>query len=172
MLSRSYWKRCPSRVRKQVEDTAKTGIPPADEDVEMVDAQKPDRARTPTTPIKISPQVIFGAPSLPVSPAKDDSDPILSKDPDPFLSVDMENMRNRRRGSFAPPTPLRTLPLRLLPTEFGTAPLMFRRQSNMGSRLLPTRKDHRRRQGYSHGDLRPWSSRDYQRISSCPSSST
>ncbi|KAK6840716.1 hypothetical protein PG995_015926 [Apiospora arundinis] len=99
------WKRCPPGVRKQVEDTAKTRIPPADEDVEMVDAQKPDRARTPTTPIKISPQVIFGAPSLPVSPAKDDSDPILSKDPDPFLSVDMENMRNRRRGSFAPPTP-------------------------------------------------------------------
>ncbi|KAK8058006.1 hypothetical protein PG994_008454 [Apiospora phragmitis] len=99
------WKRCPPGIRKQVEDTARTRIKPTDEDVEMVDAQKLDRPGTPTTPVKITPQVIFHNPSLPVSPAKDDSDPILSKDPDPFLSVDMENMRNRRRGSFAPPTP-------------------------------------------------------------------
>ncbi|KAK8113543.1 cyclic nucleotide-binding domain-containing protein [Apiospora sp. TS-2023a] len=99
------WKRCPPGIRKQVEDTARTRIKPADEDVEMVDVQKLDRPGTPTTPIKIAPNMIFQNHSLPVSPAKDDSDPILSKDPDPFLSVDMENMRNRRRGSFAPPTP-------------------------------------------------------------------
>ncbi|KAK7968091.1 uncharacterized protein PG986_002368 [Apiospora aurea] len=99
------WKRCPPGIRKQVEDTARTRIKPTDEDVEMVDVAKLDRPDTPTTPIKIPQQAIFSHPSLPVSPAKDDSDPILSKDPDPFLSVDMENMRNRRRGSFAPPTP-------------------------------------------------------------------
>ncbi|KAK8064992.1 hypothetical protein PG997_011739 [Apiospora hydei] len=99
------WKRCPPGIRKQVEDTARTRIKPTDEDVEMVDVSKLDRPDTPTTPIKIPQQAIFSHPSLPVSPAKDDSDPILSKDPDPFLSVDMENMRNRRRGSFAPPTP-------------------------------------------------------------------
>ncbi|KAM3467330.1 hypothetical protein MY5147_008844 [Beauveria neobassiana] len=39
------------------------------------------------------------------SPSKDDLDRMEPKDPDPFLSVNMENMRNRRRHSLAPPVP-------------------------------------------------------------------
>ncbi|KAI1374247.1 RNI-like protein [Hypoxylon crocopeplum] len=100
------WKRCPPDIRKQVEDTARTRIRPKDEDVEMTDAE-PTRNETssPSTPIRPTPQVTFTTPSKPASPVKDESDQMEPKDPDPFLSVDMENLRNRRRGSLAPPTP-------------------------------------------------------------------
>ncbi|KAI0127045.1 cyclic nucleotide-binding domain-containing protein [Xylariales sp. AK1849] len=98
------WSKCPPGIRKQVEETARTRIKPAQEDVEMVDADR-SGSDPPATPVKITPTVIFTTPSKPTSPAKDESDTIRPKDPDPFLSVDMENMRNRRRGSLAPPTP-------------------------------------------------------------------
>ncbi|KAI0020820.1 hypothetical protein F4780DRAFT_770581 [Xylariomycetidae sp. FL0641] len=78
------WKRCPPGIREQKPD----------EDVEMVDADKARDAGLPLTPVRTAPQVTFTTPSKPASP-----------DPDPFLSVDMENLRNRRRGSMAPPTP-------------------------------------------------------------------
>ncbi|PHH86032.1 hypothetical protein CDD83_10842 [Cordyceps sp. RAO-2017] len=50
---------------------------------------------------------IFTTPSMRQAGAgsKDDTDMMEPKDPDPFLSVDMENLRNRRRLSLAPPTP-------------------------------------------------------------------
>jgi F-box and leucine-rich repeat protein 7 len=52
-----------------------------------------------------SPHVTFTTPSKPSSPVKDDTETMEPKDPDPFLSVNMENLRNRRRHSLAPPTP-------------------------------------------------------------------
>ncbi|CCC05411.1 hypothetical protein SMACR_09085 [Sordaria macrospora] len=82
------WRRCPPEIRSQVEETARKRIKGTDEDVEMVDAQ---------------PEVTFITPSKPISPAKEKTH--QPSDPDPFLSVDMENMRNRRRNSIAPPTP-------------------------------------------------------------------
>ncbi|CAK7205822.1 hypothetical protein SEUCBS139899_008601 [Sporothrix eucalyptigena] len=55
------------------------------------------------------PNVIFTTPSKPSSPTKATKDEAAEtrqpSDPDPFLSVDMENMRNRRRNSLAPPVP-------------------------------------------------------------------
>lgn len=54
------------------------------------------------------PDVTFTTPSKPSSPTKatkDEGETRQPSDPDPFLSVDMENMRNRRRNSLAPPTP-------------------------------------------------------------------
>ncbi|CAK7236419.1 hypothetical protein SBRCBS47491_009630 [Sporothrix bragantina] len=56
------------------------------------------------------PNVIFTTPSKPSSPTKSTKDEPAEttrqpSDPDPFLSVDMENMRNRRRNSLAPPVP-------------------------------------------------------------------
>ncbi|KAM0816160.1 putative Cyclic nucleotide-binding domain-containing protein [Seiridium cardinale] len=98
------WRRCPSDIKKQVEETARTRIKPADDDTEMVDVGATDKSE-PSTPVKTAPTMIFTTPSKPSSPSKDDLDIIKPKDPDPFLSVDMENMRNRRRGSLAPPTP-------------------------------------------------------------------
>ncbi|KAI1384263.1 RNI-like protein [Hypoxylon trugodes] len=101
------WKRCPPDIKKQVEDTARTRIRPKDEDIEMKDAGPIEtHFRTPVTPIRPTPpQVTFTTPSIPASPVKDESDQLEPKDPDPYLSVDMENLRNRRRGSLAPPTP-------------------------------------------------------------------
>ncbi|KAI0106070.1 RNI-like protein [Daldinia grandis] len=98
------WKRCPPEIKKQVEDTARRRIRPK-EDVEMVDAE-PMRKKGPVPLIPLRPpQVTFTTPSIPASPVKDELDQMEPKDPDPFLSVDMENLRNRRRGSLAPPIP-------------------------------------------------------------------
>ncbi|KAI1398037.1 RNI-like protein [Hypoxylon fuscum] len=101
------WKRCAPDIRKQVEDTARTRIRPSADDVEMKDADELVEKDTssPSTPIRSTPpQVTFTTPSKPASPVKE-SDRMEPKDPDPYLSVDMENLRNRRRGSLAPPTP-------------------------------------------------------------------
>lgn len=105
------WRRCPADVRAQVEETARTRLGQKDDDVEMADAD--DRPRvtysdppTPSTPTKPQPpHLTLTNPSKPASPSKDDSDHMEPKDPDPFLSVNMENLRNRRRHSLAPPVP-------------------------------------------------------------------
>jgi F-box/leucine-rich repeat protein 7 len=113
------WRRCSPDIRRQVEATAKMRIgKPEDEDVTMTDVDAPpsvkkleiaDRA---TTPIRATlPQVTF-TPSKPASPHKpsraEDKEVLEPLDPDPFLSVDIDNMRDRarsRRGSLAPPVP-------------------------------------------------------------------
>jgi F-box and leucine-rich repeat protein 7 len=111
------WRRCSPDIRRQVEATAKMRIgKPESEDTPMVDVDAPsinqleidDRA---TTPSRGSlPQVTF-TPSKPASPHKpsraEDMEVLEPLDPDPFLSVDMDNMRARgsRRGSWAPPAP-------------------------------------------------------------------
>ncbi|KAK3382169.1 hypothetical protein B0T24DRAFT_672173 [Lasiosphaeria ovina] len=103
------WRRCPPEIKSQVEETARKRYRSSDEDVEMADAVSnglPDRE--PSTPSKQSvtvPQVTFTTPSKPGSPTKDEAETRQPSDPDPFLSVDMENLRNRRRNSLAPPTP-------------------------------------------------------------------
>ncbi|OTB01338.1 hypothetical protein M426DRAFT_64320 [Hypoxylon sp. CI-4A] len=105
------WTRCSPDIKKQVEETARTRIRSEDDDVEMVDAEPMTNDRSSSlTPLQTTPQVTFTTPSKPTSPVKDESEPIAPKDPDPFLSVDMENLRNRRRGSLAPPTPPPTEP--------------------------------------------------------------
>ncbi|KAI0853444.1 RNI-like protein [Daldinia vernicosa] len=98
------WKRCPPEIKKQVEDTARTRIRPK-EDVEMVDAEPMRKKGSVSLAPLRPPQVTFTTPSIPASPVKDELDQMEPKDPDPFLSVDMENLRNRRRGSLAPPIP-------------------------------------------------------------------
>ena len=112
------WRRCPPDIRRQVEATARLRIGKSeDEDVTMSDADAPpsvkkleivDRAATPRATL---PQVTF-TPSKPASPHKpsraEDKEVLEPLDPDPFLSVDMDNMRDRaksRRGSLAPPVP-------------------------------------------------------------------
>jgi F-box/leucine-rich repeat protein 7 len=113
------WKRCPPDIREQVEATAKLRIgKKTDEDVTMVDVDNSTPSirhleiadRPPTPSRQILPQVTF-TPSKPASPHKpsraEDSKVIEPRDPDPFLSVDMDNMRSRagRRSSWAPPPP-------------------------------------------------------------------
>lgn len=101
------WKRCPSSLREQVEETARNRIQKEDteEDVEMTDVEHGAGNTIPATPIRATPQVIFTTPSKSASPIKDESDQLTLKDPDPYLSIDMENLRSRRRASLAPPTP-------------------------------------------------------------------
>ncbi|KAI0433838.1 hypothetical protein F5Y09DRAFT_328671 [Xylaria sp. FL1042] len=100
------WKRCPSSLREQVEETARNRIRKDDsQDVEMTDIGNATGDPIPVTPIQANPQVVFTTPSKPTSPIKDQSEQLVPRDPDPYLSVDMENLRNRRRASLAPPTP-------------------------------------------------------------------
>ncbi|KAH6608918.1 cyclic nucleotide-binding domain-containing [Trichoderma cornu-damae] len=104
------WARCSPDIKSQVEQTAWHRYNYRDEDVDMADADR--RGKTsksdPPTPrlARLSlPDVEFATPLKPVSAsARDDSEVMEPKDPDPFLSVDMENLRNRRRHSIAPPT--------------------------------------------------------------------
>lgn len=107
------WRKCPPDIKSQVEETARMRFASKEEDIDMPDADvkaklnksDPPTPTTPSTPLRASPHVTFTTPSKPSSPAKDDSETMEPKDPDPFLSVNMENMRNRRRHSLAPPTP-------------------------------------------------------------------
>lgn len=103
------WKRCPPEIKSQVEETAKQRYRGSDDDAEMADVEshalsEDERSSTPPSQAGV-PQVTFTTPSKPTSPTKLDADTRQPSDPDPFLSVDMENLRNRRRNSLAPPTP-------------------------------------------------------------------
>ncbi|EEU48870.1 uncharacterized protein NECHADRAFT_57678 [Fusarium vanettenii 77-13-4] len=106
-----FWRRCPPDIKSQVEETARLRYQKQSDDVDMADADVREKANksdpsTPTTPTRATlPGLTFTTPSKPTSPAKDDSGTIEPKDPDPFLSVNMENIRNRRRHSLAPPIP-------------------------------------------------------------------
>ncbi|KAG9235597.1 hypothetical protein BJ875DRAFT_266928 [Amylocarpus encephaloides] len=111
------WRRCSPDIRRQVEETAKQRIgkqepndvamtdvdAPSINKLEIHDAMRPPRGGS-------LPQVTF-TPSKPASPHKpsraEDKDIMEPLDPDPFLSVDMDNMRARagRRASWAPPVP-------------------------------------------------------------------
>lgn len=102
------WKRCPPEIRLQVEETARNRYQVSDKDVEMADAENralSDEESTSPSKQTSLPQVTFTTPSKPASPIKDEAETQRPSDPDPFLSVDMENLRNRRRNSLAPPTP-------------------------------------------------------------------
>ncbi|KAK3187137.1 hypothetical protein K4F52_004039 [Lecanicillium sp. MT-2017a] len=104
------WRRCPPDVKAQVEETARERYSHPEQDVNMTDAGTDDgigsHSSSPTTPLRNQPpHLIFTTPSKPASPSKDESDRMEPKDPDPFLSVNMENLRNRRRQSLAPPVP-------------------------------------------------------------------
>lgn len=121
------WKKCPPEIRSQVEQTARNRYPKADLDVDMKDADEKDEPDEvdPSTPTKeILPSVTFNTPvfntptyntptlntpqTSPSTPNEQQDTTRTYTDPDPYLSVDMENLRNRRRSSLAPPTPAQT----------------------------------------------------------------
>ncbi|RDA93254.1 hypothetical protein CP533_6514 [Ophiocordyceps camponoti-saundersi (nom. inval.)] len=119
------WRRCPPSIRSQVEKTARERYSEVRRtsgpwDVNMADAGRTDKesklSDAPKTPPKTpSPATSRGyvAASLFTTPSrnetsptgKDDKTEIMGfKDPDPFRSVDMENLRNRRRQSLVSPS--------------------------------------------------------------------
>ncbi len=57
-----------------------------------------------------APSHLHTTPPRPLSANKDEPATRQPTDPDPFLSVDMENLRNRRRNSLAPPAPPQSEP--------------------------------------------------------------
>ncbi|KAH7005772.1 hypothetical protein EDB82DRAFT_425545 [Fusarium venenatum] len=106
-----FWRRCPSDILTQVKETARSRYIKQSDDVDMIDVDGREKANksdptTPTASMRASlPNLTFTTPSKPGSPSKEDIANVAPKDPDPFLSVNMENIRNRRRHSLAPPIP-------------------------------------------------------------------
>lgn len=113
----TFWTRCPPAIRQQVEATAKERLQskPRD-DIVMTDAGDftPPIAELAigdrkTARGKQVPKVTFtqSKPESPHKPSRIEDRPIIQPaDPDPFLNVDLDNIRSRsRRGSLAPPTP-------------------------------------------------------------------
>jgi F-box/leucine-rich repeat protein 7 len=100
------WKKCPPEIKSQVEETARQRYRASEDDIEMEDADMDvGNPMMPEAPASL-PTVTFTMPSKPGSPTLvDETETRQPTDPDPYLSVDMENLRNRRRNSLAPPAP-------------------------------------------------------------------
>ncbi|KAF2196233.1 cyclic nucleotide-binding domain-containing protein [Delitschia confertaspora ATCC 74209] len=110
------WQKCSPNLRNQVETVAKQRLgAKKDGDTEMKDApDTPDideLAIGPRTPRKKSVYTVTfndvpTAIDTPLTPTRMEEKVIEPYDPDPFLNVDLDNIRSRsRRGSLAPPTP-------------------------------------------------------------------
>ena len=116
-----FWEKLPPAVRKQVEKTAKQRLQSrSTEDVEMTDVtDTPPIGKlaiverpTKSTRKKSAPKVTFTKPNYgkEESPHKpngiEDRSIIQPVDPDPYLNVDLDNIRSRsRRSSLAPSPP-------------------------------------------------------------------
>jgi F-box/leucine-rich repeat protein 7 len=115
------WEKCTPDVRRQVESVAKERLQTAIEnDIHMADINSTPNIDdlaiadiiVPRTPRrkKSVPSVTFSDfPShmdSPMTPSRREEKVMEPFDPDPFLNVDLDNVRSRsRRGSLAPPTP-------------------------------------------------------------------
>jgi len=114
-----FWKRFPSDVRQQVERTAKERLQSSSNgDIIMVDVAQTTPpidelaigdTKPKTTRKQAVPKVTFSHPQPPSphKPSRIEDQPIIEPyDPDPFLNVDLENIKSRsRRGSLAPSPP-------------------------------------------------------------------
>jgi F-box/leucine-rich repeat protein 7 len=109
------WQKCSPDLRRQVERTARERLQatrsPTESDVPMTDADstpaigKLDLGDIKSLPL---PKVTFTAD---VAGRLDERPSVESFDPDPYLNVDLENVRSRsRRGSLAPPSPSTSSP--------------------------------------------------------------
>jgi F-box/leucine-rich repeat protein 7 len=115
------WEKCTPDLRRQVESVARERLQSAkDNDVPMTDVNSTPNIdelaivdiiipRTPRRK-KSVPMVTFNdTPSTfdsPGTPTRREDNMMEPFDPDPFLNVDLDNVRSRsRRGSLAPPTP-------------------------------------------------------------------
>jgi F-box/leucine-rich repeat protein 7 len=143
------WEKCTPDVRRQVESVAKERLRTSkDDDVRMADAHSTpniddlaiaERSKPRTLRRKKSvPTVTFNDTldmDSPVTPTRRDEKMMEPYDPDPFLNVDLDNVRSRsRRGSLAPPTPgsIPDSPTSPSKTEFSKSP------SPGGSPLSPS----------------------------------
>jgi F-box/leucine-rich repeat protein 7 len=130
------WEKCTPDVRRQVESVAKERLQTAIEnDIHMVDINSTPNIDdlaiadiiVPRTPRrkKSVPSVTFNDfpnhMDSPMTPSRREEKVMEPFDPDPFLNVDLDNVRSRsRRGSLAPPTP--ESPGSPIKTEFPKSP--------------------------------------------------
>ena len=110
------WDKCSPDLRRQVERTARdrleTARQSADGDTLMNDADNTPAISkldlddvSPASSTERVPKVTFAA-TDPTLGRIDEVPAVESVDPDPYLNVDLENVRSRsRRGSLAPPSP-------------------------------------------------------------------
>jgi F-box/leucine-rich repeat protein 7 len=110
------WEKCSPDLRRQVERTARDRLKTAykqDDDVEMMDTDNtPAIGQLELDDVRpLSPNA-KGMFSLQEAMFRgDEPRNVESIDPDPYLNVDLENVRSRsRRGSLAPPSPSTTTP--------------------------------------------------------------
>ncbi|KAL1958427.1 hypothetical protein VTO42DRAFT_4528 [Malbranchea cinnamomea] len=119
-----FWERCPRSIREQVEETARKRLVAAsDGDVVMEDAPAQhadlladgiglDETIRAAGRRQSMPMLTFSETELESlhKPSRLEDGPVLMpSDPDPFLSVDMDNLRSRsRRSSLAPIAPEET----------------------------------------------------------------
>jgi F-box/leucine-rich repeat protein 7 len=104
------WQKCGSDLRRQVERTAKERLQssraPAESDIPMTDADStPAIGRLELGDVQnpTLPRMTF---SVDLTGRLDERPSVESCDPDPYLNIDLENVRSRsRRGSLAPPSP-------------------------------------------------------------------
>ncbi|KAL1962062.1 hypothetical protein VTN77DRAFT_648 [Rasamsonia byssochlamydoides] len=108
-----FWEKCPEDIRRQIERTAKSRLESAtDGDVLMADAKDPtpsinhlsidDKLKITNSRRKSMPMVTLTETELDPSHKADGMavSPVLPSDPDPFLSVGLDNVRLKsRRGS-------------------------------------------------------------------------
>ncbi|KAF9690520.1 hypothetical protein EKO04_011336 [Ascochyta lentis] len=114
------WDKCTPDVRRQVESVAKERLEAAkDNDVHMSDSESTPkidelaiadtkRPRTPRRKESVPTVTFSDLPDVdtPVTPPRRDEKMMEPYDPDPFLNLDLDNVRSRsRRGSLAPPPP-------------------------------------------------------------------
>jgi F-box/leucine-rich repeat protein 7 len=130
------WEKCTPDVRRQVESVAKERLQTAIEnDIHMADINSTPNIDdlaiadiiVPRTPRrkKSVPSVTFNDfpnhMDSPMTPSRREEKVMEPFDPDPFLNVDLDNVRSRsRRGSLAPPTP--ESPGSPIKTEFPKSP--------------------------------------------------
>ena len=135
------WRRCPPDVKGEVEETARIRFGAQDGgggDAHMADANGA-AVRPPTRRKRSLPHVTFTTPGpkrgAPTAMTDEKMDPV---DPDPFLSVGVENVRNRRRSSLAPPSAQASLAVQpegaVSPVRFSTP---FAQASSVSSPTEP-----------------------------------
>lgn len=135
----TFWMKCPPDVRKQVEETARQRLRSGQkesEDVVMTDAGDStvsiarlairEQPSSKNNKKPSAPKVTFSQPQTETvqKPTRIEDQPIIQPaDPDPFLNVDLDNIRSRsRRGSLAPPPPDSSQPPPAESQERSTSP--------------------------------------------------
>ncbi|KIW09461.1 uncharacterized protein PV09_00341 [Verruconis gallopava] len=141
------WDKCGPELRRQVERTARDRLETArqgvDGDVFMSDADNTPALsrldlddRSPKSPGEKVPKVTFASTDNKLDRIEE-VPAVESVDPDPYLNVDLENVRSRsRRGSLAPPSPSNGSP----PTESPgtTTPRSPHRSNSISRSSWPT----------------------------------